>query len=291
MLGHIRRYRRTGNNRAKVLTGLSLVSLAIFRALWPRGNAHEANIWLHHAGGQARFYHPSQISRAEDRLGLSRKRASSTARQAMLPLNLQLRQNFWLLPAPYGIADVPRSKQIDIDEAALFVESANRPKGKSSTIRRVREVGPYGHSEKMNVLLGICGEDPIAGRPARRWVETWGQGGTTTTKFLAFVQRMLLDIGPGTPNDWYCFTMDNLNSHRSVLVQQAIHAAGHRCVFRAPYHPKDSPIEHFFNTVQLAMQLNMYRMFTTEDVQDNFKRLIRNTSLFHEYFEHVGILN
>ena len=147
MLGHIRRYRRTGNKRASVLCGLSLVSLAIFRALWPRGNAHEANIWLHHAGGRARFYHPSQISRAEDRLGLSRKRSSSTARQAMLPLNLQIRHNFWFLPAPFGIADVPRERQVDLDEAALFVESANRPSGKASTINHVREVGPYGHSE------------------------------------------------------------------------------------------------------------------------------------------------
>lgn len=71
----------------------------------------------------------------------------------------------------------------------------------------------------MNVLLGICGENPIAGRPAHRWVKIWGQGGTMITRFLAFVQRMLLDIRPGTPNDWYCFGMDNLNSHRSVLVQ------------------------------------------------------------------------
>ena len=51
MLGHIRCYRRTGNNRAKVLSGLILVSLTIFLALWPRGNAHKANIWLYRAGG------------------------------------------------------------------------------------------------------------------------------------------------------------------------------------------------------------------------------------------------
>ena len=290
-LGHYRRYRRTGNSRATVLRGTMLISLAVFRALWPRGNHHEANVWLHHAGGRVRFYQPSQISKAEDSLGMSRKRASSTARQAMLAANLQLRFNYWFLPAPYGIANVPREKLIDLDEAALFVESGNRGYGKASVMRRVREVGPYGHSEKTNVLLAICGEQHFHGRSARRWVETWSHGGTTTVKFLAFIQRILLDLGPGTPGNFYCFTMDNLNSHRNVLVQQAIHAAGHVCVFRAPYYPVDSPIEHFFNTVQLSMTLSMYRLFTSDDVKKEFLKLIRNTSTFELYFHHVGINN
>eukprot|EP00956_Cyclotella_meneghiniana_P001715 scaffold1870_cov73-Cyclotella_meneghiniana.AAC.6 len=35
--GHVRRYRRTGNRRARVLVGNHLINLALFRALWPRG--------------------------------------------------------------------------------------------------------------------------------------------------------------------------------------------------------------------------------------------------------------
>lgn len=85
--------------------------------------------------------------------------------------------------------------------------------------------------------------------------------------------------------------MDNLNSHRNVLVQQAIHAAGHRCVFRAPYYPVDSAIEHFFNTVQLAMTLAMYRLHDVDDVMREFLKLLRHTATFHRYFEHVGINN
>jgi hypothetical protein len=291
LLGHVRRYRRTGNTRATVLRGSSLISLSVFRALWPRGTHHEANVWLHHAGGRVRFYQPSQISKAEDSIGLSGKRASSTARQAMFPINLQLRFNYWFLPSPFGIADVPRSRLIDLDEAAMFVESGNRSRGKAHISRRVREIGPYGHSEKVNLLLAICGENNTAGRPVRRWVETWSQGGTTTTKFLAFIQRILRDLGPGTNGNWCCFTMDNLNSHRNVLVQQAIHAAGHRCVFRAPYYPVDSAIEHFFNTVQLAMTLAMYRLHDVDDVMREFLKLLRHTATFHRYFEHVGINN
>ena len=77
-------------------------------------------------------------------------------------------------------------------------------------------------------------------------------------------------IGPGTPGNFMVFTMDNLNLHQNVVVQQIIHAAGHRCVFRAPYYPVDSPIEHLFNTVQIALTLAMYRLQTIGEVKDEF---------------------
>lgn len=291
LLGHVRRYRRTGNRRATVLQGQQLINLSLWRAIWPRGNHHEANIWLHHTGGRFRFYQPSQISKAEDSLGLSLKRASVQARQSQLPINLQLRWNYWFLPCPFGIADIPRSRIIDLDEAALFVESANRSRGKAHLVRRVREVGPYGHSEKLNILVAISGEDYAPGHPARRWVDTWNDGGTTTAKFLTFILRILIDIGQGTPGNFRVFTMDNLNSHRNVLVQQVIHAAGHVCIFRAPYYPVDSPIEHVFNTVQVALTLAMYRVSLPEDVRQVFLASLRRMNSFARYFESVGIRN
>ena len=288
---HLRRYRRSGNLRATVLRGFQTLNLDLFRALWPHGHHTEANVWLFHAGGMQRFYDPSQISRAEDRLGLLIKRASTTARQAMLPINLQLQFNYWYLPYPYGIANIPRSRIIDLDEAALFVESSNRGRGKAHLCRRVRKVGPYGHSEKLNILCAVCGEDSQPGLPARRWVDTWSQGGTTIVRFLAFIRRIIQGIGPGTPNNFYVFTMDNLISHRNVLVQQVIHLAGHRCVFRAPYYPVNSTIEHIFNTIQGALTRAQYRMVTTQHVRDEFYACLQRMISFASYFEHVGILN
>lgn len=290
-LGHIRRFRRTGNVRATVLKGRLLLSLALWRVFWPRGIHHEANVWLFHSNGQTRFYHPSQISRAEDDLALSTKRASVTARQALLAINRQLRYNYWYLPLPFGIANAPRERIIDIDEAALFTELANRSRGKAALIRRVRDVGPYGHSEKLNILTAICGEEPLPGQSARRWVDTWRDGGTTINKFQRFIQRVLDDLGPGTPNDHYVFTMDNLNTHRNILIQQMIYAAGHVCVFRAPYCPVDSPIEHLFNTIQIALTLAMYNINTIAEVRRWFLATLRRMRSFHRYFEHVGMRN
>jgi hypothetical protein len=65
-LGHLQRYRRTGNARSAVLKGTVLLSLAVWRVIWPWWTHTEANVWLFHSNDQTRFYQPSQISLAED---------------------------------------------------------------------------------------------------------------------------------------------------------------------------------------------------------------------------------
>ena len=41
--------------------------------------------------------------------------------------------------------------------------------------------------------------------------------------------------------------MDNLNFHKSQIVQNLIHTNGHQFVFRAPYWSCDGAIEYVFN--------------------------------------------
>jgi hypothetical protein len=83
------------------LKGTALLSLAVWRVIWPRGTHAEANVWLFHSNGQTRFYQPSQISWAEDVLGLTIKQASVQARQSINAINIQLRWNYWYLPCPF----------------------------------------------------------------------------------------------------------------------------------------------------------------------------------------------
>ena len=75
----------------------------------------------------------------------------NAARQALDPRNIQIRWNYWNLLYPFGIRDVRRHDIIDLDEAGVFVESANRGSGKAYINCRVREPGPYGHSTKVDV--------------------------------------------------------------------------------------------------------------------------------------------
>lgn len=116
----------------------------------------------------------------------------------------------------------------------------------------------------------------------------WEHGGTTTIRFILFIMRILAAIGPGTPQRRRCLTMDNLNAHRNMIVQQIIHQAGHRVVFRAPYHPIDGPIEYFFNHMQQDLTLAMYRVEDLNDVKAEVRATLRNTSTFRPYFTFIG---
>ena len=98
--GHCRLCRRTGNARATVLRGHDLVLLSLYRMVFPKATAAEINTFLYRANfGNVDFcfYSSSQISEAEKRIGLTRKRSSTTAHQALLGINIQKRWNFWNL--------------------------------------------------------------------------------------------------------------------------------------------------------------------------------------------------
>ena len=88
--GHIRPCRRTGNNRASALRDHDLLLLALYRITYPKATSAEINAFLYRANYGSltfRFYSPSQISETETWIGLTRKKGSTTAYQALLPIN------------------------------------------------------------------------------------------------------------------------------------------------------------------------------------------------------------
>lgn len=208
-LGHVRPCRRTGNNRATVLRDHNLLLLALYRIAYPKANAAELNAFLYDANYgdiDFRFYSSSQVSESETRIKLTRKRGSSTAYQALLPINIAKRWMYWNLPYPYGIADIRRQDLIDLDECGKELSHCDRHIGKSYQGERVKQTGPYTKSDKYNLLLAISGD----GATNRRWRDIWTGEGTTGERMVAFIRRIVNAIGPGTPARRYCFTMDNL---------------------------------------------------------------------------------
>lgn len=145
------------------------------------------------------------------------------------------------------IADCIRSRMIDLDECGIFVETANRTRGKEYVGVRVKEPGPYSKTEKWSLLLAICGEDETVNQPSRRWSMLWAEGGTMVDRMIEFIQLILNDIGHATPGNIFCFTMDNLNSHHHPAVLALILQYGHLLSFRAPYWAVDGAIEYVFN--------------------------------------------
>jgi hypothetical protein len=166
------------------------------------------------------------------------------------------------------------------------LETANREHGRAAKGVRVKEPGPYGHSQKHTILLAIVANDQ-----GQRWRDISIAPGTTVDMFFNFVLGIVEEIGPGTPENRRCFTMDNLQAHKHPLLRQLIYAHGHLCVYRAPYYPIDGAIEYFFNTLQQYLTLMLYRINTSEDLIYFTSTFIDSRVNFVPYFIHVGFVN
>ena len=290
-LGHVRPCRRSGNKGFERISGQDLVYLSIYRVIYPKCSIAEINAFLYRvniANPFFSFYSPSQISKAESMIGLSRKKGSTTAYQAFYDVNLIKRWNYWNYPFPLGMGGIHRSRIIDLDECGIFLETANRKFGKAYSGLRVRDEGPYSKTEKWNLLLAICGEDSVDGVDARRWADLWLVGGTTINKMLEFIHSILNDIGPATPENFYVFTMDNLNSHKNIAVIALIHVYGHGVVYRAPYWAVDGSIEFVFNTIQTLVRSRLYEIYSGDDLIQVIYQSIQSIDSFSAYFIHVG---
>ena len=110
-------------------------------------------------GPNNRLHSPSQICRAESLILITKKRASTTAFQAMAPVNIQRRHNFWNLPYPFGSVGIHPNDMIDVDEAGIYPNETNRKHGKGRVGQRCREVGTYIRDQKLNILMAVSGNE------------------------------------------------------------------------------------------------------------------------------------
>ena len=125
-------FRRTGNNRAiRELQGFDLSNLALVRAFLPKSRLHEVKAFVFTANPINRPHSNSQLCRAEKRIGLSRKAASTTAHDAHLPINLIKREQYWNDNYPHGVADIDLRDIVDVDEMGLELEHQNCSFGKT----------------------------------------------------------------------------------------------------------------------------------------------------------------
>ena len=88
--GNVRSKRATGNRCAEhEVHSIDLVNPAIHRIVHPEAYIYEVIAYLNNMNLNSRPYSKSQIFRAEQRLGLGRKKASTTSDYAYLPVNLR----------------------------------------------------------------------------------------------------------------------------------------------------------------------------------------------------------
>jgi hypothetical protein len=258
------------------------VLLAIYVQCFPDATGLEKIAFLYRAHGI--WYNESQITKAEQRIGISRKKSSTTANQALEPRYIYQRQCFWHLPYPFGIADIDVEDMIDLDEAKILTETANRRYCKGHVERRCRKTGLYGHGRGYILLLAI--------RPnGERWYRFEERPRTDVPFFLSFIQEILADIGPWAPGRRrHCFTMDNLNVHHHPQVVHSILLSGHRLVFRTPYNPSDGPIELVFNHFEGELKRYVYKIRNAQDLVSWTRNIIRSFGPFRSFFNKVGFI-
>ena len=198
MHGHFRQCRRTGNAFATVLRDHDLLLLALYRITFPKATSAEINAFLYRANygdHTFHFFSPLQISENETRIGLTRKWGSTTAYQALQPINKNKRWIFWNLSYLYGIADIRRQDLIDMDVCGIELSTTNRTIGKSLIGYCVTQTGPYSKTTKYNLLLAISGDSTYP----HLWCDIWTGEVTTGQRMIAFIQQIIDDIGFGTP--------------------------------------------------------------------------------------------
>ena len=288
--GHYYAYKRNGGRRATVFAGRDLVLLSFYRSVHPEATAAEIIAYLWNVHGRfmpiPRFYSPSQVTKAEQALGLSRKRASKTARQALSPRIRNWEYNYWHCPLPIGIANVAARDMIDIDEAVVNTDDSKRSYGKSFMFHRVRYHGPYSRDGgSVRVIMAISGDPQLN----YRWTEIEEQrGGTTFWDFYNMIDRISLYLNQQQPGRSFVFLMDNLNVHHNPMISMLLQTRGHAVVYRAPYTPVDGPIEYVFNVLEGALVQNMHRISTAAHVRRVLEHKIQGMDGFSRYFRHCG---
>lgn len=111
------------------------------------------------------------------------------------------------------------------------------PKGK-----RLRAFAPHGHWRTMTFLGAL--------RNDRLTAPCVFDGPINGQCFRAYVEQQLVPVLK--PGD--IVIMDNLGSHKSEAIRQAIKAAGARLWFLPPYSPDLNPIEQTFSKIKHWMR-------------------------------------
>ena len=284
--GNILPKQATGNNFSqREIGGQDLVNLALFCLVRPKSTIDECRAYINNRNHNNLPYSPSQIHRAECRLGLVRKAASTTSDLAYLPMNLHKRERYWTATAPDGVVGESTRDIVDFDESNYKLESQNRKFGKGIREKRCNTWGKFVKGAgSSSLLMAISGDDihPFS------FHQIYTEGGTDLWRFYNFLRDFIDWLLVHRPGRAFLFTMDNLNIHKHPIILNLIFNSGHRVVFRALYWSCDGPIEYVFNTIGTRLQMDPNGVSTVDQLVNKINNIIEGFTSFKRYFIHCG---
>ena len=286
--GNILPKRASGNHfSTREVHGQDLVNLALYRMCRPKAYIDKVRAYVHNRNPANPPYSQSQIYRAECRLGLTRKAASTTSDLAYTPANRYKRYEYWNCQFPAGTVGESTRDFIDIDESGYKLDSQNRSFGKVTREKRCDARGVYKNGDGgVNLLMAISG-DERAGQ-SFSFHKCYTEGGTDLFRFFTFMRDLCDWLTTFRAGRHFIFTMDNLNIHKHPIIINLIYTRGHRVVFRAPYWSCDGPIEYVFNTLQTRLSSDFIGVDNELALCNKIDTIIGSIPSYKKYFLHVG---
>ena len=143
---------------------------------------------------------------------------------------------------------------------------------------RLKASAPFGHWNTTTFLAALRND-----RIEAPWLL---DGPINGARFLVYVEQVLVPtLSPGD-----IVIMDNLGSHKSKAVRQALRKAGAKLFFLPKYSPDLNPIEQFF--AKLKHRLRAAQQRTREALSDAVAQILAATTPGEcsNYLTHQGYL-
>ena len=167
---------------------------------------------------------------------MSAKKKSLRATEQDRPDVKAQREAWWKRASEVGLR-----RFVFLDESGAKTNMTRRY-GRSFDGQRLVDATPHGHWCTTTMLSSIR----LDGTTAAMVIE----GATDAAVFQAYVRQVLIPtIRPGD-----IVVMDNLSSHKSVVIADAIEAAGAEVWFLPPYSPDFNPIEKMWSKIKAFLR-------------------------------------
>jgi transposase len=134
--------------------------------------------------------------------------------------------------------------------------AAGAPRAGGCAATPLRGYAPHGHWRTLTFVAALRSDGIVA--------PCVFDGPINGVSFRAWVDQQLLEvIGPGA-----IVVMDNLGSHKSIVVRRAIRARGARLWYLPAYSPDLNPIEQAFSKIKHWM-----RMAQRRSIDDTWRQI------------------
>jgi transposase len=171
-----------------------------------------------------------------DRCDLTVKKKSAYATEQDRPDVVEEREDWF-----EGQLDLDPEQLVFVDESFATTNMARRY-GRAPRGVRLRAPIPHGNRKKTTLVAGLR----LSGVTATQLLD----GSINGERFLAYVKEVLVPtLAPGD-----LVVIDNLSSHKSHPVREAIEAAGARLLFLPRYSPDFNPIEKAFSKLKALLR-------------------------------------